>query len=40
MDIQFPENVDAFVGIGAEAVLNLRYPEGQHIYLKCHAIIV
>ena len=31
MDIQFHEHVDAFVGIGAEELLNLWWPEGQHV---------
>ena len=30
-DSQFYEHADVFVGIGAEELLNLWWPEGQHI---------
>lgn len=31
IDIPFHEHVDAFVGIGAERLLHLSWPEGQHV---------
>ena len=41
VDIQLHGHVDAFAGIGAEALLNLWWPEGQHIsQMSCNYCLI